>query len=50
MATGSIGMGTSSARTYTSAAAGRTGPFGVGWYSSYGVQVVPGAGSVTVFP
>ena len=45
---GSIGLGTSIVRTYTSTASGRTGLLGVGWYWSYGVQVVPGSGSVTV--
>jgi hypothetical protein len=44
----SIGLPTTVARAYNSAAAGRTGPFGVGWYWSYGVYVVPGSGSATV--
>src|SRR5262245_24468169 len=39
LSVGSVGFGTSIGRTYTSAAADRTGVFGVGWYWSYGVRV-----------
>jgi RHS repeat-associated protein len=44
----SIGFATSVGRTYNSAAATQTGPFGFGWFWTYGMQVIPGSGSVTV--